>query len=305
MLERIFAAVGRDLHEEVELVRLDPQYRVIFGSGGHLDATPNVEQMEAQIRALAPGDAGGFQRFLAENRRKLEEFAPCLESPFLGWRDLLNARMARLLPLLRPHESLDRSLRRFFRDPRIRLAFSFQSKYLGMSPYQCPSLFSILSFLEYEHGVWHPVGGCGAVTEAMARVAEDLGVEIALNEPVEEVLFRGRRATGVRTRSGPWDADAVVINADFAQAMTRLVPDRLRRRWSDRRLAQKRYSCSTFMMYLGIEGRFELPHHSIYIAENYERNLHEIEHRPRAFRRPFLLRAKCLRDRSRRSRRAG
>ena len=55
-------------------------------------------------------------------------------------------RLLKMLPMLRPHQSIDTYLSRFFRDPRIRLAFSFQSKYLGMSPFRCPSLFSILSF---------------------------------------------------------------------------------------------------------------------------------------------------------------
>jgi len=69
-----------------------------------------------------------------------------------------------------------------------------------MSSFQCPSVFSILSFLEYEYGVFHPLGGCCAVTEAMARVCRELGVEIALNTDVTEVLFEGRRAVGVRMR---------------------------------------------------------------------------------------------------------
>ena len=60
------------------------------------------------------------------------------------------------LPKLQPMTTVDGELRQFFKDPRVRLAFSFQTKYLGMSPFQCPSLFSILSFLEYEHGVYHP-----------------------------------------------------------------------------------------------------------------------------------------------------
>ena len=202
---------------------------------------------------------------------------PCLETPFLGWQDLINVRLLKMLPMLRPHQSLDTYLKRFFRDPRIRLAFSFQSKYLGMSPFRCPSLFSILSFLEYEYGVFHPIGGCGAVTAAMARVARRLGVEIRLDEPVEEILFEGRRATGVRTAAGEEKASAVVVNADFARAMARLVPDRLRRRWTDRKIARKKFSCSTFMMYLGVEGTFDLPHHSIHIAADYERNLDEVE----------------------------
>ena len=73
-----------------------------------------------------------------------------------------------------PHRSVDSDLAQYFADPRVRLAFSFQSKYLGMSPYKCPSLFTILAFLEYEYGVFHPRGGCGAVMEAMARVANQL-----------------------------------------------------------------------------------------------------------------------------------
>lgn len=280
VLEEIFASAGTTLRDEVELIRLDPQYRIQFGAGGKLDCTPDIGAMEKQIASLSPSDAPGFRRFLQENRTKLARMEPCLGSTFSGWRDLLQARLLKLLPLLRPHQSLDSYLKRFFSDERVRLAFCFQSKYLGMSPFRCPSLFSILSFLEYEYGVFHPKGGCAAVTAAMARIAEQMGVEICLNEPVTEILFNGRRAVGVATTDRRvYRADAIVINADFARAMERLVPDRLRRRWTNRKLAKKKYSCSTFMMYLGIDGTFELPHHTIYIAENYAKNLDDIENK--------------------------
>jgi phytoene desaturase len=280
VLAEIFAAVGRDLHDEVELVRLDPQYRLVFGAGGQLDATPQIDRMEAAIAELSPMDAAAFRRFLDDNRRKLARFRGCIERPFLSWRDVFSWPVLRLLPLLRPWRSLENELGRYFSDPRIRLAFSFQSKYLGMSPFRCPSLFSILSFLEYEHGVWHPIGGCNAVTAAMARVATDLGVEIHIGEEVQEVLFDGRRAIGVRTSEQTYRGDALVINADFARAMSRLVPDHLRRRWTDRRIARSRFSCSTFMLYLGLDGDCgELPHHSIYMTRDYARNLEDIETR--------------------------
>ncbi|MDQ6626171.1 MAG: phytoene desaturase family protein, partial [Verrucomicrobiota bacterium] len=277
VLEEIMRAAGTTLEREVELVRLDPQYRLIFGAGGQLNCTPDAAEMERQIAAIAPRDAGGFERFLRENRRKLELMQPCLESAFHGWRDVMNPRLLKLLPSLRPHRSIDSYLRRFFSDPRTRLAFSFQSKYLGMSPFRCPSLFSILSFLEYEYGVFHPVGGCGAITAALARVAERMGVEIRLDEPVEQLLIENKRAVGVRTNRDVYRADAVVVNADFARAMSRLVPDANRRRWNTKNLARKKFSCSTFMLYLGIEGRYDLPHHNIYVARDYEQNLDEIE----------------------------
>ncbi len=278
VLEEIFAACGRNLRDEVKLVKLDPQYRLTFGAGGELNCTPNVEQMEAEIARLAPADAPHFRRFLDDNRQKLQHFMPCLQTPFNSWRDVANMRMLKLLPTLKPWQSLSQNLATYFKDPRLQLAFTFQSKYLGMSPFVCPSLFSILSYLEYESGVWHPIGGCGAVTQAMARVAFNLGVEIHLNEPVEEILFQGRRAVGVRTNQRTLRGDALVVNADFARAMERLVPDRLRRRWTNQKLAKKKYSCSTFMMYLGVEGRYDdLAHHNIFVSADYRRNLREIE----------------------------
>jgi phytoene desaturase len=280
VLERIFRAIGRHLRTEVPLVRLDPQYRILFGAGGQLDCTPDPQRMEAQIARLSPADAKNFIRFLSANRAKMDGFRPVLERPFLNWRDVLSWDLLKLLPVLRPWRSVDAEVGRYFSDPRVRLAFTFQSKYLGMSPFNCPSLFSILSFLEYEYGVWHPLGGCAAVSECMARIAAEMGVKFALGEEVTELLFDGRRAVGARTGGGEYRADAVVINADFARAMTRLVPDRLRRRWTDRRIARKRFSCSTFMLYLGIEGRCaQLPHHTIYTARNYAANIADIERR--------------------------
>jgi phytoene desaturase len=281
VLERIFRVIGRDLHTEIPMTRLDPQYRLVFGAGGRLDCTADLSRMEQEVARLAPADSANVRRFINDNRRKLDAFRPALERPFLGWRDLFRRDMIAMLPMLRPWASIDRELSRYFHDPRIRLAFTFQSKYLGMSPFNCPSLFSILSFLEYEYGVWHPTGGCSAVSEGMERVARELGVRFSLGEDVREVLFEGRRAVGIRTDEGDHFADAVVMNADFAYAMSKLVPDRLRSRWTDRKIAKKKYSCSTFMMYLGIDGCCDVPHHTIYTAADYTANLADIESRHR------------------------
>lgn len=279
ILQDIFQQVGRDMFKEIPMVRLDPQYRITFGAGGELNATSDIDRMVAEIAKLSPSDAPGFRRFMDYNRAKLEKFAPCLQTDYPGWMSLFKLRLLPVLPFLKPWKSLHDELAGYFKDPRLQLAFTFQSKYLGMSPFQCPSLFSILSFLEYEHGIWHPTGGCNAISINMARVAQELGVKIQLNTPVEEILFEGRRAVGVRTAQGEQRADAVMMNADFADAITKLVPDKLRRRWTNAKVAKKDFSCSTFMLYLGVEGKFDhLAHHNIYVTKNYRRNLDEIEH---------------------------
>lgn len=278
VLSEIFAACGRALEDEVELIRLDPMYRLVFGAGGQLDCSPRLPVMEEELRRLAPADALQLRRFLSDGRQKLAAFRPCLERPFLGWSALLSRPVLSALRHLRPWRSLDDELREYFADERVRLAFSFQSKYLGMSPFRCPSLFSILSFLEHEHGVWHPLGGCGAVTRAMGEAARALGVEVALREEARELLVEDGRAAGVRTSSGVERADAVVLNADFSRAVMRLVPARYRRRWSDARIARARHSCSTFMLHLAVDRRFEgLAHHTVHIAGDYAKSLDAIE----------------------------
>lgn len=277
-LREVFHLCGFDLDREVDLIRLDPQYRLQFEDGSRIDATPDIEGMEEQIAAIAPADARNVRAFLEDSRRKFLSFRPAFQRPFQSAADLLAPEIRRALPLLTPWRSLDDDLHRYFADPRIRIAFSFQSKYLGMSPFRCPSMFTILSFLEYEYGVFHPRGGCGAVMTAMARVADRMGVRLRLGEPAEEIIVERGRARGVRTAHGTYMADCVVVNADFAQAMTTLLPDRVRRRWRDARLERARYSCSTYMLYLGLRGATQaVPHHTIYLTRDYVQNLAEIE----------------------------
>jgi phytoene desaturase len=281
ILKEIFLRCGADLEQEVELRRLDPQYRLIFEHGtgqSQLDASSDMDRMEAELAKFAPGDAKGLRPFMAENRAKLEVFRPVLERAFEAPLDMVKWDMIRALPLLRPWSTVDRDLARHFKDPRVRLAFSFQTKYLGMSPFRCPSLFTILSHLEYEHGVYHPIGGCGAVSHAMARVAERLGAEIRLNAPVDRIAFDGKRARGVESGATRHDMDAVVVNADFAHAIPRLIPKELRSTWPDRKIEKANYSCSTFMLYLGLDRPCpELPHHTVLLSEGYQENIAQIE----------------------------
>ena len=82
----------------------------------------------------------------------------------------------------------------------------------------------------------------------------------------------------MRTDAGEYDCDALIVNADFAGAMRALVPDRLRNRWRDARIERKKMSCSTFMMYLGLEGTYpELAHHTIFLSREYREHLDTID----------------------------
>ncbi|HOM17127.1 MAG TPA: phytoene desaturase family protein [Thermoguttaceae bacterium] len=279
-LRTLFRSVGRVLEEEVPMVRLDPIYRLFLSDRGHLDTSRSVPAMEAQIARFQPADRAGFRAYLQDNIRKFERVIRVLQRPFCRWTDLAGREILGLLPVLRPWASLEKDLRRFFSDPDLRIAFTFQSKYLGMSPYRCPSMFSVLAYLEYAYGVFHPIGGCNMVSEKLAQLAQEFGAQILLGQDVEQIVFRGRRPIAVRTEQAEYPCDVLVINADFARAMERLVPNVLRRRWSDANLQRKKYSCSTYMLYLGIEGTLDdLLHHNIYVPPHYHEYLKDVEDR--------------------------
>ena len=277
VIEEIFKAIGLDAHKELGLMPLDPMYRLVFGAGGHIDATSNLEEMTERIRELA-GDknANGFKNYVKQNRKKLDLSKQCLQTPWSSPMDVLSKRAMRVATVLKPWASVAGDLGKHFDDERVRLAMSFQTKYLGMSPFHAPSLFTILAFLEYEHGIFHAKGGLGSITARMGEIAESMGVDIRLNTPVKSLIYEGKTVTGVRIEGQEIMADKVVVNADFAHAMTTLVPDEKRKKWSNKKLEKKGYSCSTFMLYLGVDKEYELPHHQIYASSSYEDNLRDI-----------------------------
>ncbi|WP_227004291.1 phytoene desaturase family protein [Kozakia baliensis] len=278
ILRSLFRQCGLDFDREATLERLDDHYDLHFEGGPKLRISRHLSRLKDEIAKISTQDAENVASFIDENRKKLSLFGPVLQRPFNSLRDVFRLDMLRALPLLRPHRSVDQDLGRYFKDPRTRLAFSFQSKYLGMSPYRCPSLFTILGFMEHEFGIYHPIGGTQAVMEAMAHAAKQFGVEFRFNTPIRRLHLEKKHARGVITDRGMEPADAVVVNADFARAMTKLVPNRARKRWRDSVIAQKQYSCSTFMLYLGLEGALpEQGHHTVFLSKDYEQNFAEIE----------------------------
>ena len=279
-LEEITRASGFRLSDLVPMTRLDPMYRLSFrGPLGDLniDTTQDIERMVAQLETVRPGEGQAFRRFMDENRRKLADMTPILRDAIRSPLDLVNLGALGAMRHIKPWESVYGNLAKRFEDERVRLAMCFQSKYLGMSPFKCPSLFTILPFIEYEYGVWHPEGGVNALLQAIGGACEKLGVDIRLSSPVDSLSFEGRRATGVVVDGEQLDFDQVVINADATWAMRNLIPDHLRPGgWSDAKIEKKGYSCSTWMSYLAVDGEIDLPHHTICFSPDYRRNLDDI-----------------------------
>lgn len=276
VLREAFASAGRRLEDYLTLEQLDPLYTLSFDDRD-FHVTRDRERMRAEIARLFPGNEGGYDRFLAAERRRFEALMPCLTRPYGSVASYLSPSLLRAIPQLSLGRSVFRNLGRYFNDDKLILSFTFQSKYLGMSAWECPALFTMLPFVEHEFGISHVRGGLNQIPRAMARVAAEHGAKIHLGTPIEQLTFDGDVATGVELAGGERvRADAVVLNADFGHAMTRLVPPEKLTKYRPDRLAKLDFSCSTFMLYLGVDRELPLAHHTIFFAKDYRKNVREI-----------------------------
>lgn len=272
--DELFAESGLKRSDYIDFKRLDPMTRIRFWEGSQLDLTSNLDAFRAQLATLRPDLPEAFDRWYAEHIRKNQfGYQPYLGTPVRSVLGYLRPGEITNALAFRPWETLYQHFWRFFQDERLVYALSYPSKYLGMHPTAAASVFSLIPFLEFSEGVWHPVGGFRALAQALGKASQDLGAKIHLNSPVRQIWIEKGQARGVELVNGTRiTADAVVVNADFGYAVRHLLPTSARGQYDERRLSQMKFSCSTFMLYLGINRRYdELPHHQIFLSEHIRR----------------------------------
>ncbi len=277
VLENIFKLCGKELTDYVKVIELDPMYRLAFHDRT-LIPTTDKERMIKEMESVFPGSSKGYIRYLKKEKKKFDRLIPCLEVPYGRIRDYLSLRLLKAVPYLDAHLNLFDVLGRYFDDDTLKICFTFQAKYIGMSPWEAPGLFSILSFIEHGGGVYHIEGGLNRLSQAMAKVTEEFGGKIRLSTPVKNLIIEDGIARGVLLEDGSEErGDYVIINADFAHAMNRLAGSGHRRKYTDKRLKKMKYSCSTFMLYLGLDTVYDnLNHHNIFFSKDYKQNVAEI-----------------------------
>jgi phytoene desaturase len=279
ILDEMFRAAGADAEDRLEFTRLDPMYKLLF-EDFVLEVTEDHERMRQQIAGHFPGKEGGLDEFLRHEQKRFERLYPCLQKPYGSTWALLSPTFLRALPVMSLTKSVFDTMHGYFQSDPLTLCFTFQSKYLGMSPWKCPAVFSMLPYIEHAYGIYHTRGGLSEISAAMAAVLKERGGELHLGTPVSRLTTEGGAVTGVQLEGGEdVPADIVIVNADFSQAMCELVEPHRLRKWHPDALANKDYSCSTFMLYLGLDKVYDMAHHSIVFAHDYRANLEDIADR--------------------------
>lgn len=274
--EELFTFSGKNLYDYIDVIELKEMYRLIF-QDEKLDMIRDRDEMYKRLEAFAPGEGEGYVRFMNDTKRKMDRLTPILQSKMDRFHHYLRPKVIKALPQLSLNKSLYDVLSDYFSNESVKYAFTFQSKYLGMSPWECPGAFSILSFMEHDTGVYHPKGGVNQLSEAMAKAAVESGATLHLSTGVDKLLTKGRKVKGIRLETGEEiQADEVVVNGDFAHVMTKLVEPGLLKKYSEKKLKKKKFSCSTFMLYLGLDTIYDEPHHTIVFSDDYAKFVKEI-----------------------------
>ena len=278
LYREVFELAGRNPDDYIPLQKVEPLMEISFGPGERVRLSNDLSDLTATLEGVSEADAQGYFEYLALLYKRFriakDNF---LQRPFRKPTDFYNPKS--LIAGFRLHTLGDAysSVSRYVSDDRLRKALAFQTLYIGISPYEGPSLYMIIPLIELLYGVWFMPGGMYAMAEGMARLFEELGGELHTSAPVEHIAVEGGRAVGVVTGGELVRADYVVCDADFPYAMENLLADEARGRYTDEKLEGMEYSCSCFILYLGLDKRYPAEAvHSIRFAPDFERNIADI-----------------------------
>jgi phytoene desaturase len=276
LLHELFELVGRDSRDYFELVPVDPFYRIRFDDGPEFDYVGEEDRLLAQIEALSPPDVDNYRR-LAEAAREIFDvgYTRLADQPFHRF-----STMARVIPAmvrLRSYRTVQGLVAHYIQDERLQQALTFEPLLVGGNPFSTTSIYLLIHWLERKWGVHFARGGTGAIVDGMVRLLVELGVDVRLGTPVDEILVRDGVATGVRTAAGSTiPADVVVSNADPSYVYRHMMDPKAAP--SGRRKARRtRQSMSLFVGYFGTDRVYpDLAHHTILLGPRYKGLLKDI-----------------------------
>ena len=225
--------------------------------------------MRDQLEGIEPGSFDNYLRYISEAKRNYE-----LSIPNFAQRDfrsageffnLKNMMVALKVNALKHHYT---NVSRYFKDPRLRQAFTFQDMYVGLSPFSAPAMFSFLQYSEMTDGVWFPKGGMYSIVEALMNISSRWGVEYQYENAVTKVQIEGDRAKGVILSDGSeLVADVILANADLPYVYQSLLSDEK----ASRKLGRKDFTCSTLMFFWGLDKEYpQLLTNSLFFGSNYK-----------------------------------
>ena len=277
VLDELFDLCDRKSADYLQFKLLDPMYQLSFPDF-YIQMSNNKERMRNELNRVFPGNEEGLNKFYSREKKKYERIIKNLYKDYSSLASLLSPKLIAALPSFFLGGSIFDNLGNYFKEEKLRICFTFQSKYLGMSPWECPAAFTIIPFVEHEYGIYHVIGGLNQISKAMAQIVKEENGAVITDQKVKKIETSGNKVTGVQLQDGKKLAfDKVIVNADFGYSMSKLFEHGKIKKYSSAKLQKKKFSCSAFMLYLGVDKKYVAPHHNIVFAEDYRKNISDIQ----------------------------
>ncbi|MDN7245623.1 phytoene desaturase family protein [Planococcus shenhongbingii] len=282
--QEVFELCGRNPDDYIPMEKLDPMYRAYFSDAPTepIDMSSDLPRLTKTLETLSPSDTGGFFQYLHE-AHKIFAFAryDILQKPFRRHRDFYNRSMMNKGKgsKIKVLDTANQFIGRYIKNERLKQIISFQTLYIGISPYKSPSFYTMIPMLQFLYGVWFIKGGMYTMASSMERLFKELGGEIFYDQTVQEICIEDKKATGILVAGRKVPADFVVCNADFPYAMKHLVKEPAAKgKFTDKKIDKMKYTCSCFLLYLGMNRKYtevERVHNFIF-NEKLDKNLEDI-----------------------------
>ncbi len=252
-----FASWGGDFDREVPTLRLRPNYRLNFAGGKSLVVSSVLAETFESLEQFEPGSSIGLLRYLAGSARAYEiSMREFVGKPIRNMAQFLTLAKLKALSDAGAFRRLASAARKSFGSLEIASAFSLQSMYLGMSPFDSPEMYRLLLFTELGQGIYFPLGGIGALVRALEQAALRNGATIRYDGEVTALEFAGTQARAVRIGDERIEADSVLFTADLPYVYDRLLNER------SHRSLRMAHTPSALLLYVALEHSYDdLLHH--------------------------------------------
>jgi phytoene desaturase len=256
-----------------EFVELDPLYSVHFeGDKKNYLIYKNPEKLAAEFRQIEPG----FKKKLQDYLRSCGDIFHDTENivirrNYSGIPDYL-FQLAKVPPKHAPKmfRSMWQELERYFDSYEVKVIFSLVSFFLGGTPFDTPSVFSMLNYTELVHDGYHNVkGGMYKIVEGLLRELKVKDVSINYGIEINGFKEKNNLIEGLKdTKGNLHQADIYVINADAASFRGEILG---RKKYSEENLDRKNWTMGPLTIYLGIDGKVDnMYHHNYFLRKNFE-----------------------------------
>lgn len=279
-LRKLFTKLEKNIEDYMELKLLEPSYRVFYADGTEFNSSTNIAMMTNEIREKLNGDADieSYLKFFSYLSRLYRLTIPnFVDRNYRRLSDFINPKSLYYLATLKMLGSLYGRVSNYFRDERLKMLFSFQTMYLGISPFEAPSVYGVVTYMESGEGIYFPVGGMYKIVESIQEIAVEYGVKFRYNSEVTKIEKDGDHASSlVINHSERETFDVYLVNADLPYAYETLL-DETPKKNAVPNSGELKSSSSAYMMYLGTDKQYKhLLHHNVVFSGDYKLNLDDI-----------------------------